>query len=310
MANHRILAEGLLFPEGPIACADGSVLLVEIERRTITRVSADGKATMVAQCEGGPNGAAIGPDGALYICNNGGFLFQTVDGTRRVKPGVPEGYAGGWIERLDLQSGERRILYTHCGEHRLVGPNDLVFDRNGGFYFTDYGKVYPRHRMNGGLYYALADGSRIVEVAYSLLMPNGVGLSPDGATVYVAETESGRLWAFDLKEPGVAPRHSNLAPHGGRLVCGLPGHQRLDSLALDATGNIHVATLSTGCITVVSPAGIILDQIMTGDPITTNVCFGGAGRKTAFVTLSGRGPARRLRLAIRRASLGLRALNS
>ncbi len=289
MTEHRVLAEGLLFPEGPVACPDGSVLLVEIERRTITRVSADGGVSIVAHCDGGPNGLAVGPDGGLFICNNGGFLFQTVGGLNRVKPGVPEGYTGGWIERLDLATGARRVLYTHCGEHRLVGPNDIVFDRHGGFYFTDFGKLHPRHRMNGGVYYALADGSRIVEVAYPMLMPNGVGLSPDGATVYVAETESGRLWAFDLSDPGIAPRHSTLAPHGGRLVCGLPGHQRLDSLAVDTEGNIHVATLSTGCITVFSPAGEVIEQIMTGDPMTTNVCFGGPDRRTAYATLSGRG---------------------
>ena len=158
-----------------MACADGSVLLVEIERKTVTRVSATGAVSIVAQLDGGPNGAAVGPDGALYVCNNGGFLFQASGGINRPKPGVPEGYAGGWIERIDLATGARRTLYTHCGEHRLVGPNDIVFDRLGGFYFTDFGKMYPRHRMNGGLYYALADGSRIVEVAYPMVIPNGVG---------------------------------------------------------------------------------------------------------------------------------------
>jgi gluconolactonase len=289
LTNHTILAEGLQFPEGPVVCSDGSILLVEIQRKTVTRVAPDGAVSIVAQLDGGPNGAAVGPDGGLYICNNGGFLFWEIGGLNRVKAGVPEGYAGGWIERLDLGTGERKILYTHCGEHRLVGPNDLVFDKHGGFYFTDYGKLYPRHRMNGGIYYAQADGSRIVEVAYPLIMPNGIGLSPDGRSVYVAETEAGRLWAFDLSEPGVAPRHSDMALHGGRLICGLPGHQRLDSLAVDEAGNIHVATLSTGCVTVVSPSGEVLEQIMTGDPMTTNVCFGGPDRKTAYVTLSGRG---------------------
>lgn len=289
MSDMKVLATGLQFPEGPVVCSDGSVLLVEIQRKTVTRVSPTGEVSIVAQLDGGPNGAAVGPDGALYICNNGGFLFNVIDGINRTKPGVPEGYAGGWIERVDLKTGARRILYTHCGEHRLVGPNDLVFDRHGGFYFSDYGKLYPRHRMNGGLYYAMADGSRIVEVAYLLIMPNGVGLSPDGSSVYVAETESGRLWAFDLKEPGVAPRHSNMAPHGGRMICGLPGHQRLDSMAVDEAGNIHVATLSTGCITVVSPGGEVLDQMMTGDPMTTNVAYGGPDRSTAFITLSGPG---------------------
>src|SRR5262245_4056947 len=230
MPNWTALADGLLFPEGPVACADSSVLLVEIERRTISRVTPGGKVDVVAEVDGMPNGLAVGPDGALYVCNNGGFLFQKTDGINRVRPGVPEGYAGGWIERVDIRTGERQVLYTRCGEHALVGPNDLVFDRHGGFYFTDHGKRYPRFQMNGGLYYALADGSRIVEVAYPLITPNGVGLSPDGAAVYVAETDTGRLWAFDLVSPGVARRRPGLVPHGGRLVCGLPGYQRFDSL--------------------------------------------------------------------------------
>jgi gluconolactonase len=289
MQNWTVVADGLLFPEGPVVCPDSSVLIVEIERRTISRVSADGKVEVVAEVNGMPNGLAVGPDGALYVCNNGGFLFQKTDGLNRVRPGVPEGYAGGWIERLDVRTGERQMLYTRCGEHALVGPNDIVFDRHGGFYFTDHGKLYPRFRTHGGLYYALADGSRIVEVAYPLLSPNGVGLSPDGSAVYVAETETGRLWAFDLVSPGLARRHPGLVPHGGRLICGLPGYQRFDSLAVEASGNVCVATLNTGCISVIGPEGELLSQVATGDPITTNICFGGPDLRTAYVTLSGKG---------------------
>jgi gluconolactonase len=143
--------------------------------------------------------------------------------------------------------------------------------------------------MNGGLYYALADGSRIVEVAYPMITPNGVGLSPDGKSVYVAETETGRLWAFDLEAPGKAKRHPGFAAHGGRIVCGLPGYQRFDSLAVEESGNICVATLVSGCISVISPKGELLKQIPTGDIVTTNICFGGADRKTATITLAGKG---------------------
>jgi gluconolactonase len=289
MQNWTVLADGLLFPEGPVACPDSSVLIVEIERRTISHVSAGGKVAVVAEVDGMPNGLAIGPDGALYVCNNGGFLFQKTDGINRVRPGVPEGYAGGWIERLDVRTGERQVLYTRCGEHALVGPNDIVFDRHGGFYFTDHGKRYPRFQTNGGLYYALPDGSRIVEVAYPLMTPNGVGLSPDGSAVYVAETDTGRLWAFDLAAPGVARRHPDLVPHGGRLICGLAGYQRFDSLAVEASGNICVATLNTACISVINPDGKLLSQVGTGDPITTNICFGGPDLRTAYITLSGIG---------------------
>src|SRR5207248_2317812 len=95
--------------------------------------------------------------------------------------------------------------------------------------------------------------------------------------------------AFDLVEPGKAKRHPGFAPHGGRILHGLGGYQRLDSLAVEESGNICVATLVTGCISVVSPAGALVAQVPTGDVMTTNICFGGADRKTAFITLSGKG---------------------
>lgn len=289
MENPKIIATDLMFPEGPVIQADGSLLFVEIERKTVTRLTPQGEAEIVKNFEGGPNGMAVGPDGAYYVCNNGGFLFRKSDGLNRTRPGVPEGYAGGSIDRLDPKTGEIQVLYDRCGSHHLVGPNDIVFDNLGGFYFTDMGKAYPRFRQNGGLYYAMADGSSIVEVAYPMITPNGVGLSPDGDVVYVAETETGRLWAFDLETAGVAKPQPFPSPHGGRLVCGLPGYQRFDSLALEASGNICVATLMSGCISVISPEGAVIRQVKTGDPMTTNICFGKEDMRTAYITLSGKG---------------------
>ena len=65
------ICEGLDFPEGPIAMADGTVILVEIRRQTLSRVHPDGRIDVIAQLGGGPNGAAVGPDGMIYVCNNG-----------------------------------------------------------------------------------------------------------------------------------------------------------------------------------------------------------------------------------------------
>ena len=288
MTVFRTIATGLSFPEGPVAMADGSVVLVEIERQTVTRVHPDGRTEVIARPGGGPNGLALGPDGAFYVCNNGGFAWRTEAGMLRPVAQASD-YASGRIERIDPATGAVSVLYDRCGAHSLRGPNDIVFDRHGGFYFSDLGKTRARDRDHGGLYYALADGSKIVEVAYPILTPNGVGLSPDGRAVYVAETETGRLWAFDLEAPGVARKAPFPSPHGGRLVAGLPGYQRFDSLAVDAPGNICVATLITGAISVISPQGAVLRQVMTGDPMTTNICFGGKDRRTAFITLSGRG---------------------
>jgi gluconolactonase len=181
------------------------------------------------------------------------------------------------------------VLYDRCGTQKLNGPNDLVFDAHGGFYFTDLGKTRARDRDHGVIYYALADGSKIVEVAFPCLTPNGIGLSPDGRVLYVAETEPARLWAFDITEPGVVRKQGWPSPNGGRLVAGLGGFQRFDSLAVEAGGNVCVATLITGCISVFAPDGRLVRQVAMPDPVTTNICFGGADLRTAYVTLSGTG---------------------
>lgn len=286
--NLITIADGLSFPEGPVALPDGSVALVEIERQTVSRVHPNGTVDVIARTGGGPNGMAIGPDGAYYVCNNGGFAFRHEEGFLRPVLQSSD-YSGGRIERVDPRTGEISRLYDRCGDYQLRGPNDIVFDTVGGFYFSDLGKSRARDRDHGGLYYARTDGSSITQVAYPILTPNGVGLSPDGKTVYVAETETARLWAFEMDSPGVARKQPFPSPHGGRLVIGLGGFQRFDSLALDAAGNICVATLVTGCISVISPDGRLLRQVPAGDPMTTNICFGGPELRTAYVTLSGTG---------------------
>lgn len=288
MGEPRVIAAGLRFPEGPVALNDGSVVLVEIARGTVTRVAPDGSVSVIAETGGGPNGMAIGPDGAFYVCNNGGFLWRTEHGFTRPVLQAPD-YSGGRIERVDPATGTVSVLYDRCGEHKLRGPNDLVFDAHGGFYFTDLGKVRARDRDWGGVYYALANGSRIVEVTHPMLTPNGIALSPDSRTLYVAETESARLWAFDIAEPGVIDRRPFPSPYGGRLVCGLGGYQRFDSMAVEASGNVAVATLISGQITVIAPDGRIVRTVPTGDIYTTNICFGGPDLRMAFITLAGRG---------------------
>ncbi len=286
MADLRIMADGLRFPEGPVAMGDGSVILGEIAGAAVTRVARDGGKSPIGDAGGGPNGLALGPDGALYLCNNGGNEYA---GGGFLSTGPSKDYRGGYIQRIDLANGATRVLYAECNGHKLSAPNDLVFDSEGGFYFTDLGKRRAHDRDHGGLYYALPDGSRIVELVYPMLSPNGVGLSPDEKTVYVADTESSRLFAFDIVTPSVLRTEPFPAPYGGRLVCGLPGFQRFDSLAVEASGNIAVATLITGHITVISPDGRVLRQVKMPDVYPTNICFGGADMKTAFITLSGTG---------------------
>ncbi len=282
------VASGLRFPEGPVALPDGSVVLVEMMGRCITRIMPDGTKQTVAKIAGGPNGLALGPDGALYLCNNGGsFSEQTINGLTYPGPFDPSLYIGGRIQRVDLNTGAVTDLYTHCDGHQLRGPNDIVFDRNGGMWFTDHGIRHERVFDLTGIYYAKTDGSMIREVIFPCQAPNGIGLSPDGETLYWAETFNGRVNQATITSDGEVKRRSSRDSKS--CLCGLAGLQYLDSLAVDGEGNVCVATLGNGGITVISKTGEILEHIATGDPITTNICFGGPDFQTAYITLSGVG---------------------
>lgn len=286
----RVIAEDLWFPEGPVWVGDGSMLVVEIRRRTLTQIWLDGRKRIVAELGGGPNGAAIGPDGHAYVCNNGGFAFRQRPDGRWVTHGTPDDYDTGRIERVNLATGKVERLYDRVGDGKIRGPNDLCFDAHGGFWFTDPGKTRHRDWDRGSVCYAKADGSSVRELIFPIHKPNGVGLSPDGRTLYVAETESARLWAWALKGPGELAQPATASPdspHGSRLVYQWPGYARFDSLAVEADGHIAVATLDRGGITRCHPADGSADFIpVPGDTHITNVCFGGEGLRKAYVTQS------------------------
>ena len=282
----RELAKGLRFPEGPIAMADGSVLLVEIERGSLSRVDQKGRVEVVAQTGGGPNGAAIGPDDNCYVCNNGGFRWHHEAGGYMRPAGRADDYSGGRIERVDLSTGNIEVLYRDCDGVPLKGPNDIVFDGRRGFWFSDLGKVYGRQMDRGAVYYARTDGSLIKEAVFPIISPNGVGLSPDGNTLYVAETETSRLWSFRITGEGELEKQPWPSPHGGTLVAGLPGYQRFDSMAVEENGNVCVATLIRGGVSVISPGGEWLEFHEASELYCTNLAFGGAGMRKAYVTLS------------------------
>ncbi len=285
----RTMATGLQFPEGPVAMADGSVIVVEIARGTLTRVMPDGRTLVVAEPGGGPNGAAVDADGKFYVCNNGGFAWtREPDGLLRPH-GRADAYIGGRIQRIDVETGKVEDLYTECDGVPLKGPNDIVLDGKGGMWFTDLGKVYGRLMDRGAVYYARTDGSLIREAVFPLVTPNGIGLSPDGGTVYVAETEPARLWAFRITAEGTVHKDPFPSPHGGRLVAGLPGYQRFDSLKTEDGGNICVATLISGGISVIGPDGEWLEFHKAPEVYCTNIAFGGRGLRKAYITLSGFG---------------------
>ena len=286
MADMILAAEGLQFPEGPVAMADGSVVLVEVKRGTLSRVRPDGAVEVVAELGGGPNGAAREPDGAIYVCNNGGrFIWGDHDGL--TVPGLtPPEHRGGSIQRVVPSTGAAETLYEGCDGRRLLAPNDLVFDDAGGFWFTDHGTAGADGLQYGAICYAASDGSAIRR-AGQLPQPNGIGLSPDGRTLYVADTGSGLIWACDVVAPGeLGPGMLPGLP--GRVVVSLPGYQLADSLAVEADGRLCVGTLFNGGISVCVPDGGV-EHIPLPDPLVTNIAFGGADLRDAWITASGTG---------------------
>ncbi|HEX2813948.1 MAG TPA: SMP-30/gluconolactonase/LRE family protein [Sphingopyxis sp.] len=273
----EIVAEGLAFPEGPVVMADGSVIVVELAGGRITRCW-NGRTETVSQIGGGPNGAAIGPDGALYVCNNGGLDLVNFQNARGA------GHEGR-IERVDLGSGKVERLYDSCDGIALEAPNDIVFDADGRMWFTDLGKSHDGIRTASGLFSALPNGSAITAINRHAVSYNGVGLSPDGHHVHVADTHQARLWRYERKVESQKPE----------WVATAPGPVGFDSLAVTAAGNICVATLYAGGITTITPDGRMSKRDIPGERYVTNIAFGGTDRRDAYVTLSTTGRLAKLR---------------
>lgn len=296
MTEVRCVAEGLAFPESPIWCPDGSILLSEMAAGRISRVRADGRVEPVADVGGGPNGVALLPDGRLIVCQNGGSTFGTgwwpydFDGCVQlfrpvaaaevpVTPQLQLVEIDGSVHTLAVEFGVRggRAM-------PLVRPSDLCVDAEGGFYVTDGGTTRGRSRTMTGLLYGTPDG-RLEEVVYPLEMPNGVGLSPAGDRVYVAETRTRRVWEFTLSGPGRVAGGRGLAtvPSGGPLNIG-----GADGLCIAGDGTILVATLGAGGVTAFSPTGQLLGALTLDDPMTTNMTLSD-DEATLYVTLASAG---------------------
>lgn len=289
--NVERVASGLLLPEGPVALRDGSVLFVEVGRGTLSRLGADGAVTVVSELGGGPNGVAIGPDGAAYVCNNGGGFAASLEGGELRLTHALGTYIGGMIQRVDLASGEARVLYAECDGEKLLAPNDLVFDRFGAIWFTDFGLIGRKRKTFGGIFHANPDGTQIKAARKGLLSPNGIGLSPDGRWVYWADTMTARLWRAEILGPGILADYGE-AP--GECICTVPGYQMLDSLAVEADGRVCIASTVRGGIMAITPEGEV-EYFPIADDKVTNICFGGEDNRDVWITAAAKGELLRAR---------------
>lgn len=282
--EYCVVAEGIEFPESPVVFPDGTLAVCEILGGRVSVIDPHGRKSVLSTTGGAPSGLAVGPDGFGYVCNGGGSGPHR--GLNRVNMPRPiwEGWKGGLIQRVNLETGKCETLFdSFDGGKRLQSPNDLVFDAHGGFWFTDHGRDFELGRNYGGIFYAKADGSLLRRMELSFVSPNGIGLSPDGKTLYMADSFLGRLWAFDVVEPGVLAPSPPTIP--ARVVQTLDGYQILDSLKLEASGKICVGTIINGGITIFDEDGST-EHFAFPDIMCTNLCFGGADMRDVWIAAS------------------------
>lgn len=245
-------ASGFEFAEGPAFDREGNLYVVNIQGGYIAKISPRGKVSRFCETGGGPNGAKFHADGDLYVCD------AKLRAILCVSP-----------------NGMFTKVVTECDGNPLLGPNDLVFAADGGYYFSDPLGSSVQNPI--GAVYRVDPKSRVTRFASGFAFPNGVALSPDEKRLYLAESRTRRIHSFALRADGM--------PAAARVHAELPpGGDGPDGMAFDVEGNLYVAYYGMGKIYVIDQWGRITKELPAGGPNPTNVAFGGKGRKTLYIT--------------------------
>lgn len=242
------VATGYGFTEGPAADAEGNVWFTDIPNERILKFDvATGKAEIMRSRTGRANGLAFDAKGRLHACEGGN-------------------------RRVTRPEGDKAVVLADAFEgKKLNSPNDLDLDEKGGVYFTDprYGKRDDLEQTLEGVYYVNPDG-KVLRVIDDLKRPNGVVLSPDGRTLYVADNAAGAIFAYDVKDDGTVGKGREFARAQGP-----------DGIAVDTQGNLYAAARDG--IRVWDKAGKALGTIEVPET-PSNCAFGGKDRRTLYVT--------------------------
>ncbi|MEM6552687.1 MAG: SMP-30/gluconolactonase/LRE family protein [Planctomycetota bacterium] len=283
------LATGFRFTEGPALASDGSIYFSDIPNNRIHRYDpATNQTTVALEDSGGANGLMIRGN-QLFACRGRAKAVSayTIKPQGKLNP-QPTSQTEGFVTFVTFSNSG-----TTYRSAPFNGPNDLALDTHGGLYFTDpaYGnKVDPTVRIEGVHYWrfrpeanALPTPNRLIT---TLKRPNGIALSPDGHTLYVADNHAATIHAYPFLEPGkLGPGKLflDLAPLGKRFAT--PDHKRTggnpDGMALDPQGNLYITLFSQGVL-VVTPSAQVLGFIDSGFQ-TTNCTFAADG-KTLYIT--------------------------
>jgi gluconolactonase len=242
----EIIADKLSFPEGPVWAA-GELYFVEIASGRVARFTPQRGVERIAETGGGPNGATLGSDGALYVTQNGGVRRE-----RSATPG---------IQRVTLD-GQVELITSEVAGIALEGPNDLAFGPDGRLYFTDpRGSSDPALNDKPGRLFAWDLAKRSGELLLELgpVFPNGIGFDAEGNLLWT-ESFSRRVMMLRAGRPEV--------------IVELPDRHYPDGFCIGADGLLYVASTYAHCVSVIE-ADQIIDRFECANGMPTNCCFAG-----------------------------------
>jgi gluconolactonase len=267
----ELVKEGFQGTEGPIALPDGSTIFTETQANRITRIAADGSTSAFLEDTNGANGLAF---------NKSGELVAVIAG----KPSIAVLYP----------KDKARVLVDSYQGRPLGRPNDLVVDKHGGVYFTDPGPNAPAGQpvpttLPATAVYYLSSAGELHLLDTTVPRPNGVKLSPDEKTLYVNNTWGEYVLAYDIKKDGTVGARRDFAKLQGFRKTETGTSSGADGLAVDARGNVYVAT--TDGVQVFTGEGEALGVIAL-PKAPQNLAFAGPGKKVLYIV--GRGSAWRI----------------
>ena len=246
----QVIGQGYGFTEGPAGDGNGNVYFSDGQNNSIYFYEVGKGISIFVNDSTDANGMMMNSKGELYVCE--GAAYRVV--------------------KFDVQAKKKTVLASEIDGQHFNEPNDLTIDEVDGFYFTDpcYSHGKQKAVMKEDVYYVSPQG-KVTRVSTVCKKPNGILLSADCKTLYLADNGDRKIYKYDVKSPGVLANETKWID--------LPGGP--DGMTLDELGNLYVACGRVG-VCVYSPDGKFIGTIKV--PYVSNVTFGGKDFRTLFIT--------------------------